>query len=1425
MLNDIINRVARVGAIHAGNRPNPPTDRPAPGQGKPPTSPKKKIKHKSFLGAMAGAIAGALVAAAVAAVAVALIGVTGGLAIAVVGAVAVFAAGDLISSVSGRVSAMVDSVTPDFGTVDSGSDNVYVEKQRVSRAEVDVVICTKHNSPQLIALGSDSVYVNDHPAARVDDQAVCGATIKEGAATVFFGAGQQKCLDVADEFSWWEKALLIAVEFLVPPSRGLFKGLGKLFIKGPRAVVKGARAGATFIARRAAQKAKCASKAFMKNKGLARVKEAAKAFKKDPVYIASGEVIEQRIDFELGQTLPLVFERTYRTGSAHQGLPGKGWHDSWSEAACVSREGLEETVVITLAGGYDIDFTFHQDQQRVFSPHYPEFVLERREDGFHLWNRDTRSWRAFTVPEGDRRLLSAIYDTHENRIEFIRDRQGFLRHVRHSDGIELTLIWQGEYLQRITRSDGAQNIFLASYTQDDKHQLIEADAIHAWHLYYEYDRAGRLTRWHDNDKTWARYEYDAKGRCVYTTCAGGFLTARFDYLPDRVAMTDGQGQRSEYGFNDLHLMSWAKSPLGHITRYEYDDYGNLLREVSPAGRVVEFSYLEESGLVTTFTDGSGGVWSYDYDENERLCGFSDPLGRSWDWVFDEAGNPEKLTGPDAGEMRFSWNRYGLLTEVSDQAGDVQARLNYDHRRRLLSTTDAEGRTQQLRYDRQDRVVQLQGPDGARFGLGYRRESWKLPEQLIRPDEREERRHYDKHHNLVSYTDGNGALWRQEFGPFDLLVSRTDAEGRCWRYDYDKESQQLTAVIGPDGNRWQWWLDAAGQVVRERDMAGTQTRYEYDEDGLCIAVINGEGESRHFVYDGRGLLLRESSGDESTDYQYDTAGRLTAVTSGENESRFEYDDRDRVVAEWHNEQHIRRAFDDTARTVSRTLQWSEEDAELTSLYRYSKTGELQEVVLPDGAALTLTRDAAGREATRSAGEFARAREYNLMGWLTRESSGQQQDGRLQADQTREYRYDGAGNLKAVRHNRQATGFELDTSGRVLSVFTAGPDRNTTVEERYGYTRSGQPQDAGRLADWQAGRLVQQDDTHYRYDRAGRLVNRQRVQPGFRGQAWHYRWDSRNQLRQLETPDGKRWEYRYDSFGRRISKRCGDEEVRFLWDGDQPAEVRHYRNGECVSRRHWVHNGWELLVQQRQITPEKWETDFVTSDQNGAPQALYGDDGVLRWQPPKATLWGRRTVNDDSPDPGLGFAGQYRDSESGLCYNRFRYYDPDGGCYISPDPIGVLGGESNYGYVHNPVGWVDPFGLAGCPLKNTETYYRSMHPDDFKHLLKTGKLRGTSETFLSPTRAFSEGYKGILVRFDLKSGTTDALKAIGVRDNSKITRAFSDMPFVSTIKDGWKNSYAYFKGERGQLNIGLGTGKALDVFNAGIDKFTKIAEILK
>ncbi|MDU2940562.1 MAG: RHS repeat-associated core domain-containing protein, partial [Enterobacteriaceae bacterium] len=53
--------------------------------------------------------------------------------------------------------------------------------------------------------------------------------------------------------------------------------------------------------------------------------------------------------------------------------------------------------------------------------------------------------------------------------------------------------------------------------------------------------------------------------------------------------------------------------------------------------------------------------------------------------------------------------------------------------------------------------------------------------------------------------------------------------------------------------------------------------------------------------------------------------------------------------------------------------------------------------------------------------------------------------------------------------------------------------------------------------------------------------------------------------------------------------------------------------------------------------------------------------------------------------------WRDAESGLCYNRFRYYEPESGMYLVSDPLGLQGGEQTYRYVPNPLNWIDPFGL--------------------------------------------------------------------------------------------------------------------------------------
>lgn len=79
------------------------------------------------------------------------------------------------------------------------------------------------------------------------------------------------------------------------------------------------------------------------------------------------------------------------------------------------------------------------------------------------------------------------------------------------------------------------------------------------------------------------------------------------------------------------------------------------------------------------------------------------------------------------------------------------------------------------------------------------------------------------------------------------------------------------------------------------------------------------------------------------------------------------------------------------------------------------------------------------------------------------------------------------------------------------------------------------------------------------------------------------------------------------------------------------------------------------------------------------------------------------------------GQYFDEESGLAYDRFRYYDPSSGNYITSDPIGLNGGETPYSYVLSTLDWTDPFGLNSkkCNLSKISENI-SWSPHGYKHI---------------------------------------------------------------------------------------------------------------
>lgn len=754
----------------------------------------------------------------------------------------------------------------------------------------------------------------------------------------------------------------------------------------------------------------------------------------------------------------------------------------------------------------------------------------------------------------------------------------------------------------------------------------------------------------------------------------------------------------------------------------------------------KFEYNAAHGQLSRYTAADGAEWQYCYDERGLLSNITDPAGQTWTQQCDERGLPVSLVSPQGEETRLAYTPQGLLSGIFRQ-DERRLGIEYDHHNRPETLTDVMGREHHTEYSGHDLPVKMRGPSGQSVRL-----QWQQHHKLSgieRAGTGAEGFRYDRHGNLLAWTDGNGVVWTMEYGPFDLPVARTDGEGHRWQYRYDKDTLQLTEVINPQGESYLYVLDNCGRVTEEHDWGGVVWRYRYDADGLYTAKVNGLEETILYSRDAAGRLAEIITPEGKTQYAYDKSGRLTGIFSPDGISqRTGYDERGRVNVTTQGRRAIEYHYPDE-HTVIRCILPPEDERDrhpdeslLKTTYRYNAAGELAEVILPGDETLTFSRDEAGREVLRHSNRgFACEQGWNAAGQPVSQRAGffpeEATWGGLVPSLVREYRYDSAGNVSAVtsredygRETRRE--YRLDRNGQVMAVTASGTGLGYGEgDESYGYDSCGylKAQSAGRHriseeTDQYAGghRLKQAGNTQYDYDAAGRMVSRTRHRDGYRPETERFRWDSRDQLTGYCSAQGELWEYRHDASGRRTEKRCDRKKIRFtyLWDGDSIAEIREYRDDKLYSVRHLVFNGFELISQQfsrvRQPHPSvapQWvtRTNHAVSDLTGRPLMLFNSEGKTVWRPGQTSLWGLalslpadtgypdpRGELDPEAAPGLLYAGQWQDAESGLCYNRFRYYESETGMYLVSDPLGLLGGEQTYRYVPNPCGWVDPLGLT-------------------------------------------------------------------------------------------------------------------------------------
>ena len=326
---------------------------------------------------------------------------------------------------------------------------------------------------------------------------------------------------------------------------------------------------------------------------------------------------------------------------------------------------------------------------------------------------------------------------------------------------------------------------------------------------------------------------------------------------------------------------------------------------------------------------------------------------------------------------------------------------------------------------------------------------------------------------------------------------------------------------------------------------------------------------------------------------------------------------------------------------------------------------------------------------------RSYEWDLSGKLRKLTAG---------SYTAEFDYDVVGTLAAARYNETDILYKLPD--RIGNIY---PDR---FAKEASYERG--------------GRLKEDKEWTYRFDGEGFLTERisksesverydwicrkRIIEP----LTWSYTWDGAGQLIGVKNNDKVNLRFEYDALGRRTAKinAYGKAEqhtiTRFLWDGnvplhewsyplsDRPETIddsegrRTYLTPEPQTKlTTWIFDEGTFVPSAKIVGERRYS---IISDYLGTPIEAYDEDGQRVWAR-ELDVYGR--VRIEQGEVGLVpflYQGQYLDTETGLAYNRFRYYSPETGAYISQDPIRLEAGLTNlYAYVHDVNAWIDPWGL--------------------------------------------------------------------------------------------------------------------------------------